>query len=176
MSFAGTFGASGALIPATIITNIKGEPGVSYDAAGRIAFQSASGAIYTPDRVDTLFLKGAVDQAIPPLAALVAGPALIANADTGQLVTAAPAANQHGLPTNFGPGRGKWDGPTGQARINVEPSEELTVVNPALGAGSVVAVSASVGGIDAASTVRNFHGEALNVLTLRVECIHSIQG
>jgi hypothetical protein len=28
--------------------------------------------------------------------------------DTGVLVTAAPAANQHGIPINFGPGRGRW--------------------------------------------------------------------
>lgn len=38
----------------------------------------------------------------------VATPAAAANADTGVFVTAAAAANQHGLPANFGPGRGKW--------------------------------------------------------------------
>lgn len=33
----------------------------------------------------------------------------ITAADSGRLVSAAPAANEHGLPTNFGPGRDAWD-------------------------------------------------------------------
>lgn len=41
------------------------------------------------------------------LAARAGAPAPAA-ADTGELTTAAPAANQHGLPLNFGKGRGNW--------------------------------------------------------------------
>lgn len=175
MAFGGTIGPSGALIPANIIFNIKGELGHSYDADGRIRFQDASGNIYTPERVDTLFVQIAIDQAVPPLGALLVGNENPANADTGVLVTAAPAANQNGLPVNFGPGRGRWAGPTGQQRIRCEASETLNVVAVAAGAGSVVARSGA-GPTDALVTVRNFHGEQLSQLTLRVSVEHSVQG
>lgn len=44
------------------------------------------------------------------LEAFVAFPPSSANADTGRLVTAAPtlASGTHGLPVNFGKGRGNW--------------------------------------------------------------------
>jgi hypothetical protein len=42
------------------------------------------------------------------LALFVADPAAIVNADTGELVTAAPVANQTQLPTTFGFGPGRW--------------------------------------------------------------------
>lgn len=32
----------------------------------------------------------------------------LANADSGRFTSAEPAANEHGLPANFGPGRGNW--------------------------------------------------------------------
>ena len=42
-----------------------------------------------------------------------------AAADSGALTSAAPLATQHGLPLNFGPGRGRWT-PTDLMRLRVE--------------------------------------------------------
>lgn len=178
MALGGTIGPSGALIPANLIVNIKGESGVSYDAADNIQFQDASGQLYTPSRVDTLLIQVSTDLNAgqpAPLGALLAGSTNIANADSGMLVTSAPAANQNGLPANFGPGRDKWDGPTGQQRIRVTTAEQLNVAVPAAGAGSVVALAGASGG-NASAVLRNFHAEPLDTLTLTVECVHSVQG
>jgi hypothetical protein len=174
MAFSGTIGPSANLIPATIIRNIKGEFGASYDSAGRIAFTSASGQVYTPDRVDTLFVIIETAGNVPPLGPLVVGSTNIANADAGALVTAVPAANQHGLPTNFGPGRGRWASDTGQQRIRCSVFEELNVVSVANGIGSVSIISGSAGN-NATVICRNFHGEQLSSLTLMLECVHSVQ-
>lgn len=175
MAFAGTIGPSGALVVATQIRNIKGELGVSYDAEDRLAFQGPNG-VYTPARVDTLIITSNDGEDGAPLSALLAGSQNIANADTGALVTAAPAADQHGLPSNFGPGRGRWTAdPTGEQRARCSTSEQLDVVDPALGVGSVSSVAASTAG-DAIIICRNFHGEDLTSLVLYVECVHSVQG
>lgn len=179
MALGGTIGPSGALIPANLIVNIKGEIGDSYDALDNIRFLSASGQLYTPDRVDTLFIQIGTDPAAPqpePLGALLAGNANSANADSGALVTAVAAANQNGLPRNFGPGRGNWNGPTGQLRLRATTAETLNVTVPAAGVGSVVSNAGPAPFGNAAAVIRNFHGEALSTLLLTVECVHSVQG
>lgn len=39
---------------------------------------------------------------------ILAGGFSLVKADAGVLVSAVPVANEHGLPINFGPGRGRW--------------------------------------------------------------------
>jgi|GEM_PF-2593408 len=175
MAFAGSIGPSAALIPFALIKNSQGEQAASYDAAGRIAFTRAGGQVYTPDRVDTLFIAIATDQT-PPLGITVTGLPLGASADTGLLVTGVPAANENGLPTNFGPGRGRWDGPTGQSRLRVtaEAIVDVTVVANAAGALAVSTGPVSAG--NARAGVRNYSGEVVDSILLIVECLHSVQG
>lgn len=184
MAFGGTIGASGNLIPANLLYNIKGEQGASYDADGRLAFTTADGVVYTPERVDTLVLPIGATEVAGPLKGLVAGSADPANGDTGALTTAAPVVNQNGLPTNFGPGRGKWNsigpasGPFSVPRLRV--AYETDVVAPAqgfTGQGSVMTTETkSLLGGDVESITRNFFGQDLSNLVLIIECLHSIQG
>lgn len=175
MAFAGSFGAAAALIPFGIITNILGESSPGYDANGNITFTRASGQVYTPARVDTLIISGTTDQT-PPLGLLTVGFPAIADADTGQLTTAVAGVNQHGLPANFGPGRGKWGGVnvTGLNRIRVSAVAILDVGVAADGAGSVQSHPIQ-SGTDATVTVRSYFGEVVDSLVLTVECIHSTQ-
>lgn len=178
MAFGGTFGPSGNLIPYKLIENIKGEPASGYDANGNIKFLTADGTEYTPERVDTLVIIGKTNDGGPPLAATAAGPTLAASADAGQLVTAAPLANQHGLPANFGPGRGNWTSPTGRLpRLRVTPEVEVTTGQAPGGTGSVMPLNAGVlGDADVSAFVRNYFNSPLDSLILIVECIHSVQG
>lgn len=176
MAFGGTFGPSGALLPFGIIFNILGEKGVGYDADGNIQFQRASGSVYTPARVDTLIVAGEIVQNTPPLGALQLGAANIANVDTGQLVTAAPLANEHGLPANFGPGRGNWADVTGRVtRLRIEASVQRNILALPAGQGAVEYVT-DVAGSDVSALARNTSGEVVDTLRLVVECIHSVQG
>lgn len=176
MAFAGDFGAAAALVPFALITNILGETSPGYDADGNITFTKASGQVYTPARVDTLIIAAGTDQTAP-LGICQAGAASIANVDTGQLTTAAAGANQHGLPKNFGPGRGNWGGTnaTGHNRLRVTAIAALTVNVVADAAGSLQALPAQ-SGTDATATVRSFFGEVTDSLQLIVECVHSVQG
>lgn len=180
MAFGGDFGPDQALLPFGIISNIKGEAATGYDADGRIKFADAAGREYTPERIDTLVIVGEDDQT-PPLAALVAGVGSAANADAGLLVTAAPKANEHGLPTNFGPGRGRWStSSTGTVnRFRIELGQELTAsalpeAGASLGQGSVGAMT-SADTDDVQALVRNYHGDDLDTLKIVVECVHSVQ-
>lgn len=183
MAFGGTFGPDGALFPFAIIFNIKGEQGSGYDANGRIKFTTASGREYTPERVDTLLIFGSTTEASDALGGLEPGAVDPTNGDTGEIVTAAPAADQHGLPTNFGPGRGNWASPTGgvgRFRVLVEeqvtaPADEVDGTNEAQG-GVTPHNDSAPGDADMLCDVRNFHITALSQLSLRVECIHSVQG
>jgi len=174
MAFAGSFGAAAALIPFGIITNLLGETSPGYDANGNIMFTRASGQVYTPTRVDTLIITATTDQT-PPLGICTTGLPTIADADTGGLTTAAPGANQHGLPVNFGPGRGRWGvDPTGFNRLRASVSSVLNVGVVADSAGSVQTVCV-LSGANCTVEARSYFGEVVDTLVMTVECLHSTQ-
>jgi len=183
MTFGGQFGPGGNLVPFGLIKNIKGEIASGYDAAGRIVFINADGEDYTPERVDTLIIvaqpTGQGEGTSFPLGAATPGIGLPNALDVGTLVSAVPGLTEHGLPTNFGPGRGNWNGPTGHyTRLRLSQSSVVNV--PAL------AVASSTGGVEigpfdpggsnVAGGVRNLNAVALVVMQIIVECIHSVQG
>jgi len=191
MAFGGTMGAAGALIPFALIYNIKGEQGAGYDANGRLKFTTADGVVYTPERVDTLLIGLQSTEASNPLDAVIAGGDDITHADCGELVTSAPAANQNGLPTNFGPGRGNWNlfttagGPFSITRVRVDYEPKITAALPSqappntggVGQGSVMTTDIEpIGSADVGVITRNFFGVNLDKLVMTVECLHSIQG
>jgi len=154
MSFGGNFGPVGNLVPFGIIKNILGEQASGYTPDGKIKFMTPSGREYTPDRIDTLVILGFAVQGNPPLAAVVPGNPSTANADTGILVTAAPSAplSQHGLPANFGPGRGKWADVTGRfPRLRVTASAAMAApvvpLPPPPGGGPVAAMFFGISGL-----------------------------
>lgn len=61
------------------------------------------------------------------LALFVANPPAIANADTGELVTAAAAANQDALPAAWGPGRGNWvAADANRVRVIIHDTDAIT--------------------------------------------------
>jgi len=104
------FGASGALVAAGAIT---APAGAYADQPGGVAL-AAGPAWQKTGRTDKRSrLNGLRLTAVAGIDLLAAGPygafpGVAADADTGVLVTAAAAANQHGLPSNFGEGRGNW--------------------------------------------------------------------
>ena len=175
MAFAGNFGASGALIPFGICFNLSAEQGAAYDPVltSQLRFERASTSTYTPTSINTLILDGGA----AALGAAVAGAASEANADCGLLVSDVPAANQNGLPANFGPGRGNWT-PADALRIRVSFRESCTVVAgpPVTGPGSVVVDSLGVVGGNISILIRNQNAVALTNLNVIVEYLHSIQG
>lgn len=173
MAFAGSFGAAEALIPFGMITNILGETSPGYDANGNIMFTRASGQVYTPPRVDTLIITATTGQTAP-LGITTVGLPSIVDADTGRLTSAAPGANEHGLPANFGPGRGKWANVTGANRLRASVDAVLDVAVVADSAGSVQAVSLLLGA-DCSVTARSYFGEVIDSFIMTVECIHSTQ-
>lgn len=174
MAFAGNFGASGALVPFAICSNLSAEQGSAYGVVGddTLQFERASGSDYTPAQINTLLLDGGA-----ALGAVVAGAASAANADVGVLVSSAPAANQHGLPANFGPGQGNWTQASAN-RVRVSFREQSTAVAgpPVLGPGSAVVADVLFAAGDIAISIRNQNAVALNELTVIVEFLHSIQG
>ena len=192
MSFGGTFGPAGNLVPFGIIQNLEGESSPGYDAAGRIMFARKSGSIYTPDRVDTLIMFGDKDGS-NPLDKLTPDGMIGGTPDIGTLVSAVPQVflGQHGLPTNFGPGRDKWGSVApvsqigsfayGRFRIQAEPviavSSEQGGPAPVACQGSVMINSTvSSDPNNVYGVVRNYFGVPVPSLILIVECLHSAQG
>lgn len=177
MAFAGNFGAAANLIPFGICFNLSGEQGSGYavpaSLVDQLAFDRASGSTYTPASINTLLLDGGA-----ALGAVVAGGFNEANADCGLLVSAAPVADTHGLPANFGPGRGNWTLADAN-RVRVSFREQSTVVAgpPVLGPGSVVTADVGVvAGGNISISIRNQNAVALDNVTIIVEYLHSIQG
>jgi len=87
-----------------------------------------------------------------------------AAADTGQLVSDEAAANQHGLPANFGPGRGNWI--LDDIRKVVVSFQFLSDAAQG-GAGETPLVSWGVlfSGGDIQITLHNYGGQATDVFT-----------
>lgn len=169
MAFAGTFGAAANLIPFGIINSPIHGAGVSYDANGNLQFQTPGGTVFTPERLDDLFIVGSGDV----LAALVDNTDDGSAADSGVLVSTAPAANQHGLPANFGPGRGNW-----------LATDVFRTIVEFISAGNTVALATNTGGPvvrglgagpELAAVIKNMSVVALATTTIRVAVRHSIQ-
>lgn len=124
MAFA-NIGASGALVAAANILPAGAyalQPNGTASATGPYWRKSAAGVAGRQsgsDRSSRLNQIAIIAAGGDLLVDFVATPAAIANADTGAFVTAAAAANQHGLPANFGPGRGNWIADD-VARVTVE--------------------------------------------------------
>lgn len=173
MAFAGDFGAAANLVPFGLIFTRRWGLAVGYDAGGNIQFQpdGAGGEIITPQRVDGLFISGANDI----LAALVDNTDDGSAADTGVLVTAAAAANQHGLPANFGPGRGNWVDPDNAFDLDVRPLTQRNTVAAATNTGGPVLRAIAVAGGDLTLAFKNMSEVALANATLLVRMVHSIQ-
>jgi len=175
MAFAGTFGASGNLIPFALIQSKQYGQATGYDASGNLQFTTPGGTVFTPDRVDDLVISAETDQNGPPLAALANNTDNGSAADTGVLVTAAPAANQHGLPANFGLGRGNW----AAADLTGIHVEFLAAVNTVAGVtnvgGPLVRARTPVAVGNFSVAVKNMSEVALESCTLLVQVEHSIQ-
>jgi hypothetical protein len=166
MAFGGQFGASGSILPAAQMRAASGELGASINADGQLVLTRASGSTYVPETFDQFRISCGV-AGTPPLAGVVIGLADPANADTGRLVSAAPGQDEHGLPTNFGPGRGKWTQADFE-RIRIVALPTLNVAAPATGVGSVTMVQGSVAAGDIELDVRNYFEQDLVSLILIV--------
>ena len=115
MAFGGGAGIPGDMISPTAARVPYGSTGlITYDADGITAMFSAGGRVLSQSRklFHTLYITLNQDEFIGqqnvPLSAFVDQSLDGSAVDTGVLVSAAPAANQHGLPANFGPGRDNW--------------------------------------------------------------------
>ena len=171
----------GALVQSNVIANIQGESSPGYEpGTGRIQFQRASGSIYTPARVDTLILILKDDEGPPALDVLIpSSDALVANADTGCLVTdAIIPADCNGLPWNFGPGVGQWARVTGRGpRLRLTFQTLPDSLLAPTGQGSLqYEAEPSIGGADLSTLVRNYFGVQITKLAIIIECLHSVQG
>ncbi|HMO94949.1 MAG TPA: hypothetical protein PKD27_02445, partial [Tepidiformaceae bacterium] len=127
-----------------------------------------------PLRIDSLVLSGATD-GTPVLAALANNTDDGSAADTGVLTTAAPAANQHGLPRNFGVGRGNWNVLLMAAVVRVEFLAAINTVAAVTNTGGPVVRTKVplVGNFTVA--IKNMSEVALASGVILVQFEHSIQ-
>lgn len=121
MAFGGGAGIPAGMFTAANIGIPYGNGVGSYDLSNRVV-PAAAGAVGSPyvgdpagllkTQVRTLdfFMASGefIGQQAVPLSAFADQTVDGSAVDTGILVTGTPAANQHGIPTNFGPGRGNW--------------------------------------------------------------------
>jgi len=172
-------GAGGQMVPIEVLSAPGGAPGgtLAYAPDGLRLTKTATGTV-TPILVKrlanlTLFASsgGAGDELLGPL---VAGSPATANADTGAIVTGVPTATQHGIPTNFGPGRGNWT-QDDLLRTRVYIQRVLSSPSVALGPGTVSIAGRNLVGNDLVIQIRNNSATPLLALVLDIEWRHSIQ-
>ncbi len=168
------FGAATGPITATLIVSAVGEVGASYDASGNLVFTRATASTWTPSRFDTIIMDSGAD----PLGPLLTGPFAVAGADCGMFVSASAggvvyAASTQGLPANFGPGRGKWT-QAEVARLRVTCRPRVTVGAIATGVGASFSVNVALVVADVQISIRNHIEEKLDLMSIRIECRHSM--
>ena len=108
MAFGGNMGPAKAM---TLVgaMNVPDGSTLSYDADAISLRAAAPGTVTAQLRPSLANLRFSIDNSQgPALKAIVLGAADPANPDTGSLSSADPKLNQHGIPVNFGPGRGNW--------------------------------------------------------------------
>jgi hypothetical protein len=151
------------------------------DALALVPAPGASQTVY--DGEDASYRDsngGLVKQAETTLVVAIAGAALAAYADatvdgsaadTGILVTAAPAANEHGLPANFGPGRGNWQIQDAH-RISTDVLE--TGMAAPVAGGQVVELDIQISGGDMRLAYKNLSTIALTGFAVRIRFDNAI--
>lgn len=172
MAFAGTMGAAAAMTPIGVMSAPGGALSYATDAISLL--KTGIGTVTPiahPQLANLRFLMGS-DQT-PPLAAMVLGLADPANADTGALVTAAPAANQHGIPANFGPGRGNWT-QNDLERLRVHIQGEFFLAGALTDVGTVSIATRTLVGSDLVILVRNMNPSDALGITIDLEWRHSV--
>ena len=121
MSFGGNAGPAGGMLAAAAMFTPDGL--VSYDTDARSAVLTTS----QNQRLAGQFgrfsilrpIVSFVEDLPNPLTQYIDGTIDGSASDTGVLVTAAPTKYQHGIPVNFGPGRGNWGTPENYGALKV---------------------------------------------------------
>lgn len=176
MAFAGDFGAAGNLIPFALCYSPVYGQATGYDANGNLQFTTPGGTVVTPARIDHLQITAGQNI----LAALVDNTDDGSAADTGVFVAAAAAANQHGLPVNFGPGRGNWgDGnpANDRARLRAFIDSAINTVAAVTNAGGphVRVNGDTIAGGLTSIVIKNMSEVALASAVIDLQVQHSIQ-
>lgn len=175
MAFAGSMGAAQAMTPIARLSTPDGAT-LTYDTDGftilKQPFNTVTPILYP--QINNLRWTLITGQG-PNLLVMVAGASVAANADVGALVTGVPSFNEHGIPSNFGPGRGNWvAADLERVRAHVllyEPDAG----NPAF-IGMAQVSSLSIGGLgsDLVVFIRNCSLSNVNGLIVELEYRHSI--
>lgn len=185
MAFGGGAGIPGGMLTAANLRIPYGNGIGAYDANNRLVPAAAgSQGVYIGDpgsqllnqlRTFEFFATSGefVGQQAVPLSAFADQTVDGSAVDTGVLVSAVPAANQHGIPTNFGPGRGNWFLPD-LPRLTVEIwYVRLTTFGANFGWPEVVAIDLLGGNITI--VVKNQANQSLSTLGLRLHYNHSLE-
>ncbi len=107
MTFGGTFGAGGNPIPINLMVALVGDLSSNPDGASVDLTLFGNTQVIPAPTINnlTIFAFSAPTPLLEPF--IAAGTP--ADLDHGSLTTAVPGATEHGLPANFGPGRGNWN-------------------------------------------------------------------
>jgi hypothetical protein len=170
MAFAGDYGAAANLIPFALISSKQYGVASGYDADDNLQFTTPGGTTVTPESVQDLVISAGNDV----LAALLNNTDDGSAVDSGALVSAAAIANEHGLPANFGPGRGNWT-QLDLINLNVESREEINTVAAITNTGGPVVRAITLAGSNVGISIKNMSEVVLASQTLRIRLDHSIQ-
>ncbi len=177
MAFAGTMGAGALMTPIGVLSAPGGA--LTYAADGISLLKTDSGTatpILRPSIANLIFTM-ADGPGDPVLTEMVAGAPDEANDDTGMLSTAdvvgGGEANKHGIPANWGAGRGNWDADS-VARINVQIRAHSTNRAGVGDVGGSQVASIALVGSDVEIAIRNTSLEEVEDLTVLLEYRHSM--
>lgn len=106
MAFGGTMGAAAAMTPVAAMRVPLGSSVPVY-VGDTISIPTSDGTGTVRDSIQELIFVP-ITSGSPVLAAFIGQSVDGSSADAGVLTTASPTGNRHGIPSNFGPGRGNW--------------------------------------------------------------------
>lgn len=173
MAFAGTMGAAAAMTPIGVLSAPGGALTYAADAVSLLKTPVGSSTPILRPQLDNLRFTMENDQG-PVLDVMAVGGPSIANADTGGLATSAPGANEHGIPANFGPGRGNWTQDDVE-RLRVTVQTWRSDGGLATDIGALQPTRVTLGAGDVLIEIRNMSLRAADGIVLELEYRHSIE-
>jgi len=166
MAFGGNAGAAAGLLAiGTYIPN-PGSDAASYDGDDLEYTEGGAHAYGAPDPLRNVTLL-----ITTPLSVWADATVTGAADDTGILTTAAAGTDEHGLPANFGPGRGNW---TLQDIARLTVDVRTTDPTPAVSQPPVSVVGLTVSTGDLVITCKNQNTVAPAAITVKLRYDHSM--
>lgn len=169
MGFGGNFGAAASMTPIGIISAPSGILTYNADGISVDLQKNGDSSAFAVREIDNLRITGGAGTVLAVFIAAGDG----SSGDRGTLVSGAPGANEHGIPANFGPGRGSWtQEDVERFRASIHLYQSGSLADASIGQAVVQSIILAAG--DISVLFRNISLATCIAMQIDLEYLHTI--